>query len=106
VAAVTLDVATVSFLYWQLLTIVNGRTLLAFEETVLAPALQTRGLARLVARLQPFVKRDLYAPLFLVFALAGVAWLALPATAVALTITLAFLWRDFARSRRAAAGAA
>lgn len=98
--ALVLDVVTVSFLYWQLVTALNARTLLAFEETILAPALRRRGVAGFVARLQPFVKRDIYAPLFLLFAIAGVAWLALPTTAIALTITLVFLLRDFARARR------
>jgi phosphatidylglycerophosphate synthase len=103
VAAVALDLVTVSFLYWQLMTRVNARTLLAFEETILAPALEQPGMAGLVARLQPFVKRDIYAPLFLAFALAGAAWVALPATAVALAITLAFLLRDLARQGSAGA---
>lgn len=105
VAAVALDVVTVSFLYWQLVTKVNARTLLAFEETILAPALRQRGLARFVARLQPLLKRDLYAPLFLVFALAGVAWFSLPAAAVGLAVALVFLVRDFARARRMPAAA-
>lgn len=102
VAAVSLDVVTVSFLYWQLITRLNARTLLAFEDTVLAPALQRGGLGALVARLQPLVKRDIYAPLFLVFALAGIAWVSLPATAVALAVTLVFLVRDFLRAGAAA----
>jgi phosphatidylglycerophosphate synthase len=102
VMAVGLDVVTVAFLYWQLVTRVNARTLLAFEETVLAPALAQPGLAGFVARLQPFLKRDLYAPLFLVFALAGAAWLALPGTAVALAVALVFLLRDFAAERAGA----
>lgn len=105
-AAVVLDIVTVSLLYWQLLAKVHARTLLAFEETMLAPALSRGGPAGLVARLQPFVKRDVYAPLFLVFALAGVAWLALPATAIALGITLAFVLREIGRGRRAPASAA
>ncbi len=97
IAAVALDIATVSFLYWQLLTRLNARSLLAFEETILAPALEQPGLSRLVARLQPLMKRDIYAPVFLAFALAGASWLTLPAAALALAITLAFLVRDFAR---------
>ena len=99
VAAVALDVITVALLYWQLVTRVNARTMLAFEETILAPALKQRGLAGLVARLQPFIKRDIYAPLFLVFALAGVAWVSLPATAVALAVTLVFVFRDLASQK-------
>jgi hypothetical protein len=67
--------------------------------------LQGRGLARFVARLQPLMKRDLYAPLFLLFALGGAPWLALPLTAVALAITLAFVLGDFARTRRIGAAA-
>jgi phosphatidylglycerophosphate synthase len=97
VAAIALDVITVSFLYWHLVARVDAATLLAFEETILAPALAERGLAGLVARLQPFIKRDVYAPIFLVFALAGAAWLALPGTAVAVAITAVYLVRDFAR---------
>jgi phosphatidylglycerophosphate synthase len=97
IAAVALDVITVSFLYWQLLTRLNARTLLAFEETIHAPALEHPGLPGLVARLQPLMKRDVYAPVFLALALAGAAWLTLPAAALALAITLVFLVRDFAR---------
>jgi phosphatidylglycerophosphate synthase len=106
VTAVALDIVTVGLLYWELVTRVNARTLLAFEETILAPALKEHGLTALVARLQPFIKRDVYAPLFLVFALLGIAWVSLPATSVALVVTLVFLVRDLARSGRRAEGAA
>jgi len=102
VAAVILDVATVSLMYWQLLTRLNARSLHAFEEKIAGPGFRANAFVRLLVRLAGSIKRDFYAPAFLLFALCGAAWIALPATAVALTVTLGFLLWDLARDAAAA----
>ncbi|RLB92373.1 MAG: hypothetical protein DRH50_09780 [Deltaproteobacteria bacterium] len=89
-AAVTLDVLVVALLYRQLLKQKAG-TLLDFEWDVQKPDRQEKLSSRIIASLGPLIRRDCYAVLFMIFALAGVAWVALYATAVGMSITLVVL---------------
>lgn len=91
VTAVALDVITVSIMYWLLVVRFRSGTLLGFEWDIKKPESRKKPLARFVASLEPFMKRDCYAFLFMVFSLANIAWLVLPASVVGLTATLVVL---------------
>lgn len=85
--AIALVVVAVSYLYWRLLRI-GASSLLALESTRESPELHALPAGRLIGRLQPLIKHDAYALGFMALALAGVAWLALPLTALAMILTI------------------
>lgn len=89
IAAVALDVITVAIMYWQLLARREEGTLLAFQGVLDWPAFGRGLTATLARRLHPFMKRDMYAWVFMLTALAGLPWVPLVATPVALVFTLA-----------------
>ena len=73
-AAMALDILVVGLMYHQLIVRFKTGTLLGFEWDF-QNAGKPKGLAALVAKLEPFLKRDLYGLLFMVLAIAGVVWL-------------------------------
>ena len=89
-AALALYILTLLLLYGQLVFRLRSSSLLAFQEEIGRPEFRGRKMARFVLFLQPLIKRDLYAFLFMVLCLAGfpglivVLWL----VAVALTPVL------------------
>lgn len=76
IITVVLDVVTVSLLYWLLAARLGARSLLAFESRLKA-ATPATGWKAAVARLQPIAKRDTYALLIMLAALAGIPWVVL-----------------------------
>ena len=103
-AAVALDLLVVGLMYHQLIVRFKSGTLLGFEWDF-QTAEKKSGLAALVAKLEPFMKRDLYGLLFMVLAIAGVVWLVPILSAAGLVGTLiTFLgqmakWRAQDRAR-------
>jgi CDP-L-myo-inositol myo-inositolphosphotransferase len=86
VAALALDVVVVAFLYWAIARRPDGRSLLVFQVELEESA--TGVIDRAIRAVQPLVKRDAYGVAFMLFALAGVPWLALVGTTAALAVTL------------------
>ncbi|MBN2493048.1 MAG: CDP-alcohol phosphatidyltransferase family protein [Deltaproteobacteria bacterium] len=104
--AVALDVLVVSLLYYQLVVRFKSGTLLGVEWDFQKAGSKT-GLPALVARLEPFMKRDLYGLLFMLIAIGGVVWIVPILSAVALVGTLAAFLGQMAKWRardRAEAG--
>jgi phosphatidylglycerophosphate synthase len=99
-AAVALDVITVSILYWLLIVRFRSGTLLGVEWDIKKPGSRKSPLKRFVSSLEPFMKRDCYAFLFMIFSLANVAWLALPASVIGLASTLVVLLIQVAKQSR------
>jgi phosphatidylglycerophosphate synthase len=87
-AVLALDAATVGFLYWRVAARLGGRSLLGFQREMEGPELRRRPWGRFLLGLQRLVKRDAYGVAFVLLALANTAWLVLPATALALAVTL------------------
>jgi len=85
---IAMDVLTVSVMYWTLAAR-GDATLLAFEADLDRPAFGRGLLPDLARRFQPFVKRDAYAFLFMLAAVAGAPWVPLVTTPPALAFTLA-----------------
>jgi CDP-L-myo-inositol myo-inositolphosphotransferase len=104
VLAVALVLVAVGFLYAKLLQI-GATSLLALEPTRDSAELHALPGGRLIGRLQPLVKHDAYALGFMLFALAGFAWLALVGTAVAMGVTILTFAALAVRRRVGAPGA-
>jgi len=100
IAAVVLDVATVSILYWMLIVRFNSGTLLGVEWDIKKPESQKSVLNRFVSSLEPFMKRDCYAFLFMAFSLTGVAWMAVPTSVVGLAVTLCVILVQLFKQRK------
>jgi len=100
VAAVALDVVTVSIMYWLLVVRFRSGTLLGFEWDIKKPESRKSPVKRFVSSLEPFMKRDCYAFLFMLFSLANIAWLALPTSAIGLASTLAVLLMQIMKPSR------
>ncbi|MBW2699830.1 MAG: CDP-alcohol phosphatidyltransferase family protein [Deltaproteobacteria bacterium] len=73
-AAMVLDLLVVGLMYHQLIVRFKTGTLLGFEWDFQKDD-EKKGLGALVAKLEPFLKRDLYGLLFMVLAIAGIVWL-------------------------------
>jgi phosphatidylglycerophosphate synthase len=82
VAAVGLYVSSIAIVSWQTATRFHSGTLKAFEWDLKKPENRQKPLNRLLLMLEPFLKLDSYSFFYMVVALAGVAWLALPFAAV------------------------
>jgi hypothetical protein len=98
VATIAVTVLAVGLMYWQLVTRLKARSLLAFEAE-LASRPPSGLVPRLLAALEPCIKRPFYTLAFLMFALIGAAELILITTAVAMTLTLLYVVWDTLRRR-------
>ncbi len=92
IAAVALDVVTVALLYWQLVVKFHGGTLLDVEWNIKKPGARKSPLVRFLVLLEPLIKRDGYALVFMVLGIANVAWVVLPVSCTGIgTMLVLFL---------------
>jgi len=91
VAAVILDLVAISVMYWMLVFRYRSGTLLGFEWEFMRAEKRQNRMSRLLLALEPFMKRDCYAFLFMLFALAGFAWLVIPTSVVGIFVTFVVL---------------
>jgi CDP-L-myo-inositol myo-inositolphosphotransferase len=101
-AAVGAFILTHSIMYWMLAAQFRSGDMFGFEWDIKKPERGGKGFARLLLALEPFTRRDCYAFLFMLFALTGIAWMALPAALVGVGGTLAVMLAQIARQIRTA----
>jgi phosphatidylglycerophosphate synthase len=104
ITAVVLHLLEATSTFWHLATRANSGTKLDFQWDIKRPGTRDKPLSRILLALEPFTKQDMYSVIFMVLALAGVAWLILPATMISLSIVLTVIYaqtvRRFVRIRR------
>jgi hypothetical protein len=85
-------------MYWQLVTRLKARSFLALEAELASRPPSGIG-PRLLAALEPCIKRPFYTLAFVIFAVIGATELILITTAVAMTLTLVYIGWDGVRRR-------
>lgn len=98
VATVVLFVINHGIMYWMLAVKFHSGDMFGFEWDIKKPQKKQGRLSRFLVSLEPFTRRDFYAFLFMVLALAGVAWVALPVMLIGVCGTLAVMVAQMARS--------
>lgn len=98
IAAVALFVISHGIMYWLLAVKFHSGDMFGFEWDIKKPRGKQGRFSRFVVSLERFTRRDFYAFLFMVLAVAGVAWVALPVALVGVSGTLAVMLVQMARS--------
>lgn len=98
IATIALTVLAVGLMYWQLVTRLKARSFLALEAELASRPPSGIG-PRLLAALEPCIKRPFYTLAFVIFAVIGATELILITTAVAMTLTLVYIGWDGVRRR-------
>jgi phosphatidylglycerophosphate synthase len=91
IAAVVLNVVSVSVVFWQLATKFGTGSLLGYQWEIKKPGKRKKASARLLLSLEPFMKRDCFSIVFMALALADAAWLVLLVSLAAMSIYLAVI---------------
>jgi len=90
---------TIILLYGRLASGTESRSLLFFQEQIKTSEFQKKKKARLITLLQPLIKRDLYAFIFMILAVLGLPQVIILCWLVAMVITPILFTSHLIKSR-------
>jgi phosphatidylglycerophosphate synthase len=95
IAAVVLNTLAVAAMFWHLATRFGSGSKLDYRWDIQRPEARRRPLNRLLLWLQPLTRQDAYSLFFMLLALAGAAWVILPAAMISFGVILAVICTQF-----------